>query len=63
MRAQAANDFIVFGTVACTAFASGAVHAQAGWAVLNLAVLPALALALAMIAWQYARGARQAAAG
>jgi predicted MFS family arabinose efflux permease len=63
VRAQAANDTIVFGTVACTAFASGAVHAQAGWAVLNLAVLPALVLALAMIAWQYARGARQAAAG
>ncbi|RYI99943.1 MAG: MFS transporter [Acetobacteraceae bacterium] len=63
VRAQAANDTIVFGTVACTAFASGAVHAQAGWAVLNLTVLPALALALAMIAWQYARGARQAAAG
>src|SRR4051812_25176782 len=63
VRAQAANDTIVFGTVACTAFASGAVHAQAGWAVLNLIVLPALVIALAMIAWQYARGARQQAAG
>ena len=62
VRAQAANDAIVFGTVACTAFASGAVHAQAGWAVLNLIVLPALVIALAMIAWQYARGARQQAA-
>ena len=27
VRVQAANDFMVFGTVACTAFASGAIHA------------------------------------
>ncbi|MBL6454487.1 MFS transporter [Belnapia sp. T6] len=60
VRAQAANDTIVFGTVACTAFLSGAVHAQAGWAVLNLAVLPALALALGLIAWQAARAPRPA---
>jgi MFS family permease len=51
VRAQTANDFIVFGTVACTALASGAVHAQAGWAVLNLLVLPALVLALGLTLW------------
>jgi MFS family permease len=51
VRAQTANDFIVFGTVACTALASGAVHAAAGWAVLNLLVLPALAAALALTLW------------
>ncbi|WP_237214683.1 MFS transporter [Falsiroseomonas oryziterrae] len=49
VRAQAANDFIVFATVACTALASGAVHAGAGWAALNLALLPALALASVMV--------------
>lgn len=49
MRAQAANDFIVFGTVAFTALASGAVHAGFGWSVLNLALLPALAVALLMV--------------
>jgi MFS family permease len=49
VRAQAANDFIVFGTVACTAFASGAIHAQAGWAVVNLLLLPALALSLGVM--------------
>ncbi|WP_270939092.1 MFS transporter [Falsiroseomonas oryzae] len=49
VRAQAANDFIVFGTVACTALASGAVHAGFGWNALNLALLPALALALVMV--------------
>lgn len=49
VRAQAANDFIVFGTVACTAFASGAIHAQAGWTLLNLLLLPALALSLGLM--------------
>jgi MFS family permease len=49
MRAQAANDFIVFGTVACTALGSGWVHAAFGWTVQNLAVLPALAIALALV--------------
>ena len=61
VRAQAANDFLVFGTVACTAFASGAIHVSAGWQVLNLLLLPALVLALAMIALQ-ARRSRTAAA-
>ena len=62
VRAQAANDSIVFGTVACTAFLSGAVHNHAGWAVLNLATLPPIALALGLIAWQWHRGTRQAVA-
>lgn len=56
VRAQAANDVLVFGTVAATAFASGAVHAGAGWDVLNIAVLPALALALLAVGWQAMRG-------
>jgi MFS family permease len=49
VRAQAANDFIVFGTVACTALTSGAIHASAGWAVLNLLLLPALLAALVLM--------------
>ena len=40
VRVQATNDFIVFGTVACTAFASGAIEATGGWAALNLMVVP-----------------------
>lgn len=41
MRAQAANDVLVSGTVACAAFGSGVLHGAAGWAVLNAAaVLP-----------------------
>ena len=51
VKAQTANDFIVFGTVAFTAMGSGAVHIVAGWDVLNAAILPALALAAALIAW------------
>ncbi|MBV1799676.1 MFS transporter [Siccirubricoccus sp. G192] len=60
VRAQAANDLIVFGTVACTAFLSGAVHARGGWVMLNLSILPALAVALGLLAWQ--RWRRQVAA-
>ena len=51
VRAQTANDFIVFGTVACTALGSGAVHAGAGWEVLNLMLLPALAVAAVATLW------------
>ena len=56
VRAQAANDFIVFGTVACTAFLSGYVHARFGWNALNLTLIPPLVAALALIAWQKSRG-------
>ncbi len=52
VRVQAANDLIVFGTVACTAFLSGAVHAGEGWAALNLSILPPLAAAAGLLAWQ-----------
>ena len=60
MKAQAANDFIVFGTVACTAFLSGYVHARLGWGVLNLTLIPPLVAALALLAWQKARGTNTA---
>lgn len=62
VRAQAANDFIVFGTVACTAFLSGFLHARFGWSILNLTLLPPLVAALALLAWQRARAAKVAAA-
>ncbi len=62
VRAQAANDFIVFGTVACTAFLSGYVHARFGWNALNLTLIPPLVAALALIAWQKVRAPVVAAA-
>ncbi|PZW49041.1 putative MFS family arabinose efflux permease [Humitalea rosea] len=54
-RAQMLNDLIVFGTVACTAFGSGFLHAQAGWVVLNLVLLPAMAAVVLMLVWRIRR--------
>jgi MFS family permease len=57
VRVQATNDFIVFGTVALTAFGSGAIHATFGWGALNLSVLPPVVIALVLVAWHWlARG-------
>ena len=49
LRAQTANDFIVFGTVACTALGSGAIHAGADWNVLSMLLLPAMLVALVLV--------------
>ncbi len=51
VRAQAANDFIVFTTVAITAFTSGVLHAASGWVAVNMSVLPALVVAMALVGW------------
>jgi MFS family permease len=51
VRAQAANDTIVFGTVTLTAVGAGVIHHLAGWAVLNIVILPPIAVALAALAW------------
>jgi MFS family permease len=45
-RAQAINDFVVFGTVAVASVSSGWLYHQFGWQALNLAALPFLAVAL-----------------
>jgi MFS family permease len=60
VRVQATNDFIVFGTVACTAFASGAIEATGGWAALNLVVVPPTVIAAALVIWHLAARARLA---
>ncbi len=52
VKAQAANDLLVFGTVACTAFLSGALHAGAGWNAMNLALVPPLLAVVGLFAWQ-----------
>ena len=57
VRAQATNDFIVFGMVAITSFSSGAIHAASGWMAVNLAVVPFLIAALGLVAWHYIRQA------
>ncbi len=43
-KAQALNDFMVFGTVTVTSFSSGAVQHALGWQTVNLAVVPFLVL-------------------
>jgi MFS family permease len=45
-RAQAINDFVVFGTVAVASVSSGWLYHQFGWQTLNLAALPFLVAAL-----------------
>jgi MFS family permease len=41
-KAQALNDFIVFGTVTITSFSSGAIQHALGWQTINVAVIPFL---------------------
>jgi MFS family permease len=63
VRVQATNDFIVFGTVACTAFASGAIEAIGGWTALNLVVLPPTIVAAVLVIWNRLAQSRLAPAG
>ena len=42
-RAQAINDFTVFGSQACASLLAGLAVQQIGWQALNLATLPLLA--------------------
>lgn len=60
VRVQATNDFIVFGTVACTAFTSGAIEATGGWDALNLVVLPPTVIAAVLVIWHWSARARLA---
>jgi predicted MFS family arabinose efflux permease len=45
-KAQAINDFVIFGTVAAASLSSGWLYHQFGWQTLNLVALPFLAVAL-----------------
>lgn len=51
-KAQGANDFIVFGTVAVASFSSGALLNSSGWSILNWIVLPAVAIILVPLVWR-----------
>lgn len=50
-KAQGLNEFCVFGTVALTAFSSGALFDGIGWEWLNLVTLPAILLAAGAVLW------------
>ena len=50
-KMQAANDTLVFGSVALAAGLSGWMHNTVGWAAINWGVLPAIAAAFAALMW------------
>jgi MFS family permease len=58
VRAQAANDALVSGAVACTAFGSGALHSAAGWVALNLATVPLILVGMGAVSWRLVGRAR-----
>ncbi|WP_108659053.1 MFS transporter [Acuticoccus kandeliae] len=51
-RTQAANDFIMFGTVALASLSSGVLFSTVGWESINWAMMPMVALPLALILLQ-----------
>jgi predicted MFS family arabinose efflux permease len=55
-KAQALNDFLVFGTVAVASFGSGQLLSAAGWDVINGLMLPLIAVVLALLGWLAWRG-------
>lgn len=52
VKVQAANDFLVFGSVAIASFSSGGLLSAGGWTSVNWLVFPPVAVALALVAWQ-----------
>ncbi len=54
-KVQAANDFIVFGTVAAAAAAAGWLQNTIGWSAINASVLPLIVASFAALAWLAAR--------
>ena len=54
-RAQGANDFIIFGTVAGASFFAGSLLHSSGWEMINWAIFPVITVMLAAILWQSTR--------
>lgn len=50
-KVQALNDFLIFGTVAVSAFASGALLSGVGWAMVQVAMIPFVAAAAGAVLW------------
>ncbi|MBR9883867.1 MAG: MFS transporter, partial [Oceanospirillales bacterium] len=61
-KVQGMNDFLVFGFSTVGALMSGQLQALVGWEMLNLMMLPAIALAMVLVAWSAHRLRRQAVA-
>jgi MFS family permease len=50
-KVQAANDFLVFGSVAIASFSSGTLLNTGGWEIVNWLVFPPVVVGLALLAW------------
>lgn len=50
-KVQALNDFLVFGTVALSSFASGALLSGVGWGMVQVAIAPFVLVAAGAILW------------
>jgi MFS family permease len=59
-KVQALNDFTIFGTSTIAAFSSGALLAGFGWTMVQLTVMPFVAVAAAVIVWLRWSAARAA---
>lgn len=57
-KAQGANDFLVFGTVAAASFFSGTLLHVSGWQTINWLIFPAVALILVPLVWQASNAGR-----
>ncbi len=55
IRVQAVNEAAVFGLVACASLSAGWLYDRFGWAALNLATVPLIALALLAASRQHGR--------
>jgi predicted MFS family arabinose efflux permease len=51
-KVQAANDFLIFGSVALASFSSGKLLNAGGWDSVNWLVFPPVIIALVLLAWQ-----------
>jgi MFS family permease len=56
VKVQAANDFLVFGSVALASFSSGGLLHAGGWDSVNWLVFPPVLIALALLGWQRLSG-------
>ncbi|MEL6372738.1 MAG: MFS transporter [Pseudomonadota bacterium] len=59
-KVQAAHDFAVYGATAAAAAAAGFMSHQAGWAAINIAALPLMALVIGATLWLGYRQSRRA---
>ena len=50
-KVQAFNDFLIFGSMAIGSFASGSMLAHYGWYLVNVVMLPVVAVAGVMLLW------------